>query len=261
MFTRMANDTGHPERYEVTEFPLWRGATEFHLRRRHLDAPSVALVSLGEMSSYTRSSVAANGTFPFELVRPGPERSAITEQLAHTLRGVESRFVWILQSDVLVGGTDTIWEAVKWFELLPDVGVVCGRTVAGNGQVASGAEIEDPDARLGYRAPMSGRSVQDPGPYSIAFKPHTIDVVDVRCLVAERGRLLQALDKLPPSISIDRSGHLLARSLASVGWRVVYSPLVSMAASEMKPQLKPEEPVSRPGHGLGPMIAAARRFV
>jgi O-antigen biosynthesis protein len=261
MFTRMATDTGHPERYEVAEFPLWRGATEFHLRRKHLDAPSVALVSLGEMSSHTRSSVAANGPFPFDLVRPGPERCATTEQLADTLRAVESRFVWILDSDVLVGGTDTIWEAVKWFELLPDVGAVCGRIVADDGQVASGAEFEDPGARAGFRAPMSGRSVKDPGPYAIALKPHTIDMVDVRCLIAERGRLLQALGELPSSISIDRSGLLLARSLGSVGWRVMYSPLVIAATAEMTPQVKPAEPVARPGRGLGPMLAATRRFV
>ncbi len=242
MFTRMAADTGHPERYEVTEFPLWRGATEFHLRRKHLDAPSVALVSLGEMSNYTRSSVAANGTFPFESVHTGPSGSASIEELAAVLDGISSRFVWILDSHALVGGSDTTWEAVKWFELLSDIGVVCGRAVDLDGRerrFRSG--VRGSGRTPGFRSPMSGRSAQDPGPYAIAFKPHTVQMVDVRCVISDRARLLRALDGLPASVSIDRSGLLLARSLGAEGWRVVYSPLVSAATTEMPHPVKPEQ--------------------
>jgi O-antigen biosynthesis protein len=260
MFTRMAADTGHPERYEVTEFPLWRGATEFHLRRQHVDAPSVALVSLGSMSDATRSSVSGISSLPLELAVEGPTISSSVDALVSRLDDLDTDLVWILDSSTILDGPDPIWDILKWFELLGDVGAVCGRSVAADGLIASGAGIDDPDSRLGILEPLAGRALQDPGPYALALKPHTIDFVDIRCTVADRSRLLQALDELPASTPIDGSGLLIARSLRSHGWRVVYTPLLSTLSAVAPQHVAAVQPAARAGRGLGPILAGARRF-
>ena len=139
---------------------------------------------------------------------------------------------------------------------------MCGRFVGVDGRIVAGAAVEDPDTRTGLREPLTGSTLQDPGPYALALKPHTIDLIDFRCVVAHRERLLEALDELPASVPIDRSGLLATRKLRSKGWRVVYSPLLeALGTDDPTKVIMPSERLARATSGLGRFFAAKSQFV
>ena len=193
MFERMAADTGHHDRYEVAEFPLWRGAREFHLRRRHHDAPTLSLVSLGTMSTPLRGTIVQDAEFPFHSVHEGPTLNGDLTELARILEDVDADLVWLVDGTALVGGCDPIWEAVKWFELLPDVIAVCGRSVDSWGALSGGADVADPVDPASTISPIAGRRLDDPGPYALALKPHSIDAIDWGCVIGRREALVSLL--------------------------------------------------------------------
>ena len=245
MFERMAADTGHPDRYEVAEFPLWRGATEFHLRRLHHDAPGVALVSLGPMTTVMRQSVVQDAGFPFASMHEGPQPDGDREALVDTLEAVDTDLVWLVDGSTLVGGCDPIWDAVKWFELLPDVIAVCGRSVDDRGVLSGGADLFDPVGTPSIVSPLAGHTPNDPGPYALALKPHSIDVIDLGSVVARRDALITLLAS---SDDTDSPG------------RIVFDPLLTRAvASEQRQQMLMQ--VNGSGRsGLQPLLAAQRTF-
>ena len=227
MFTRMAADTRHPDRYEIAEFPLWRGATEFHLLRRPVDPPTLSILTLGQLTAATYGSVADANNFPIEAISVGPSPDAPIGTLVTALEHVDSTLVWILDPTIIVGGDKPVWEAVKWFDLLDDVGAVCGRFVSSDGIVRTGAELADDSEPAGVLHPLAGRKLTDPGPYALALKPHSIDLVDTFNAVVDSKRFMAALRAVPQDLPIVASGLKLGRSMASCGSRVVYTPLIT----------------------------------
>ena len=260
MFERMAADTGHPERYVVEEFPLWRGATEFHLRRLHCDAPSVSLVSLGAMTRHTRTTIINDAGFPFHAVHEGPPPDGTVDSLAEVLANLESDLVWLIDGTALVGGSDPVWDAVKWFELVPDLSAVCGRRVNPDGVVVLGAGVVDPQGSSSVVYPMAGAAMGDPGPYALALKPHTIDLLDFRCTVAHRTRLLSALDLVTGSTCIELSGLIVSAALGELGWRTAYSPLMCSVIDRVEPEPLSDGTPRSSARGLAPIISARSRF-
>jgi O-antigen biosynthesis protein len=259
LFTRMAHDTGHPERYEVAEFPLWRGATEFHLRRRHVDPPHITMVTLGPMSDWCRTSL-VNADMPILAgVVTGPASDEPTGELTRLVGDVGTDLVLLVDGGLLVADDDPVWEAVKWFELLADTAAVCGRLLAPDGSIVRGAEIADPGSPDGVFRPLAGWLASDPGPYALALKPHSIDVFEPRFALADRQQLLHALRRTDPATRISDSGPVLGRLLFEAGRRVVYSPLLTALTTSVvrPPTLEPANPSMV---GLGPLSISRRRF-
>ena len=258
MFARMAADTEHPSRYEVTEFPLWRGATEFHLRRTLVDAPAITLVSLGTMSDACRTSLVTDAP-PLDGTILGPGTARPAGELIDVLERVDSDLVLLVQGDMLVADSDPVWEAVKWFELLPDTAAVCGRLLAPNGSIILGADLGDSCADGAVFHPIAGRQAGDPGPYALALKPHSIDVFDPRLALVDRRLLLGALRSIDSVMSIESSGTALGTSLRDGGARIVYSPLLmALAPNVQMPQIS--DAVDPSPMGLGPISRSRTLF-
>jgi hypothetical protein len=120
---------------------------------------------------------------------------------------------------------------VKWFELLPDVVAVCGRSIDEMGIVASGA------GRLGSAAPqrtvssVAGRTCDDPGPYAMALKPQSTDLLDVHSVIADRRSIIAASRAQEPTTTVRAGDVELARRLQERGGRIVYTPLMTRLAS------------------------------
>ncbi len=261
MFDRMAADTGHPERYSVAEFPLWRGATEFHLHRRPVDPPTLSLLTLGQATESALHSIAHVSTFPMDGISLGPVQDATLGLLLDALRGIETSLVWLLDPSVVPGNDEPLWEAIKWFELLSDVGAVGGRFVSIDGLLKSGADVCDNTERTGVLHPLAGRPITDPGPYALALKPHSVDVVDARNTVFDRSMLIEALKTLPQDLTIGTCGAHLGHSIESLGRRVVYTPL--MTALDPVEDIVCPAPVSRDQgrRGMQGIIDGRRQFV
>lgn len=224
MFTRFAAETGHPERYEIVEYPLWRGATEFHLRRLHVDPPAVTLLSLGELSAHTRASISTDGGFPIQSVVSTPVTS--TRSLAQSLTTIGSELVWILDGNLIVCGSDSVWQTAKWFELVPDVAAVCGRRVDLRGRVTGGADVLTGIDDLSVVSPIAGRAIEDPGPFALALKPQTIEVIDFGCVLARRVVLLEALNSVVAASPPAEARIEVSRKLVEFGGRIMYDPLL-----------------------------------
>lgn len=220
----------------------------------------MSVLQLGPPTYRSKLSTTSAGSLPWERARLGPDMHGNVGDLAKELAALDTELVWLLDSTLVVGGEDPIWDALKWFELLPDVGAVCGRRVDANGITVSGAGVLDPRHPSSVIHPMAGAVVQDPGPYAMAFKPHTIDLLDIGCALVHRPRLLASLDQIDHSTRIDRAGLLVAASLRKAGWRTVYSPSMCSLTDGPEP-----EPISggEPQHGargLSPIMSARSRF-
>jgi O-antigen biosynthesis protein len=226
MFTRMAGDTGHPERYEVAEFPLWRGAAELHLRRLHTCPPDICLLSLGPLTGASRLAVIQDAGFPFETVYEGPDLDERVSDLAEFFARMSSDFVWLLDGDTVSGGYDPIWEAAKWIELVADVVAVCGRAVDERGIVSYPASRFAALVASPSRSLPVERSVEDPGPYAVALKPQSINRIDLRSCLVRRSPFLRALTTLDPNAILRECEIELSDAISGGGGRISYSPLI-----------------------------------
>jgi glycosyltransferase involved in cell wall biosynthesis len=261
VFESIVADTGRPERYEIAPFPIWRGAAELHVRRRPVDAPELTLLDLGRRSDASRRSLVAGEPFPYRAIVEGPGAADPAEALVDALHRISTPLVFVLDGAAVVGGDGAVWEAVKWFELLSDTALVCGRSVDVDGRLRAGAEVEDPEIDDRLLHPLEGRTIEDPGPYALALKPHSVSVAEPRCMVADRRRLIDALEDADGARPSGSLGAVIGRSLARRGWRIVYTPLLSVTVPG---EPFPLDPVSadaaRVRRGLGPVTASSRWF-
>jgi hypothetical protein len=261
MFSRFVEDRDVGGRFEVAPFPIWRGAPELHLRRLPCAPPDLTLVTLGEMQPWMRASLARSNTLPFAAVSCGPSPGAGVDDLRAVLDSVGTALVATVDGSLVLDGDEWLWEAVKWFELLDDVGVVCGRLVDGGGQITAGAEVLSLDHGAGEQ-PLRGLGVDAPGPYALALKPHTIDKVDLRLAV---GRTVALRDALGANggLRITAAGWNIASSLGAAGVRTVFDPLLTaLAPRSADPH---DEGQASPGRattvrGLAAFAAGRRQF-
>jgi glycosyltransferase involved in cell wall biosynthesis len=244
MFERFSNSTGHPERYEVEEFPLWRGAREFHLRRLPVDARPLALLSVGPIARWCHASVITNSTYPLCHLVEGPSYDATVWEFAEALRRLTVPHVALLDPSLVVGRHDGLWDAMKWFELAPDTAIVSGRIVDADGCLTG---------------LMRGNRVDDPGPYALALKSHSVATPDLRLSVAEVSSFLLALDEIDSSASLKSSVDAIASALHAQGHRIVFEPLL-MAGDGGSSSMPPIDTDLGGRYGLAPIHASRTRF-
>ena len=214
---------GAPALYECAEFPLFRGAVEWWIRRRPVGEPSFAIVVLGGTDADLR-----------EIGRtPG---AVLATDVVALSRGVETLDDWRALGDAMPRGTSRIvlldrharptsqewvWEATKWFELQPDTAIVSGRLLDEHDTVLD-AGIGGPEHAALYRGLQRG----DPGAFALALKAQTVETPANGFIVVDRAFLQDAVDE---ALRVGVSGSLveeLGRVAAATGRRVVYSPLV-----------------------------------
>jgi len=261
MFERMAADTGHPDRYEVAEFPLWRGATEFHLRRVHVDPAAVTLMSFGPLSTPARDAVAQSGAFPIQSIITGPPRSASSEELVSALEQLTTEFVVLMDPSAVLGGSDPLWEGLKWFELLDDVVAVCGRSVDDRGILVGGAELADTGVTDGSWSPLTGRPIGDPGPYALALKPHSIECLNTGFLIVDRQEYIAAMRRAGPNESIGESTVSVSQAIRDGGGRIIYDPLlINTRPTHLRAAPRSGSAPWSSRSGLGPIMGARSLF-
>jgi hypothetical protein len=260
MFARFVEDRNLGGRYEVATFPLWRGASELHLRRLPNQPPLVTLVTLGEMQPWMRESLARTNSLPFADVVCGPAPDGPVEDLVARLESVGTDLVVVVDGSLVLGVDGWLWEAIKWFELLDDVGAVCGRRVDQRGAITAGGEVRSIDRPSGEQ-PLYGQAVDAPGPYALGLKPHTIDKVDLRLAVVRRAAVADAL-RGRPGQRVSSVGWGVAAGLESGGWRTVFDPMLT-ALAPVGPvdgeETAPRAPAAD-AHGLGAFVAGRRQY-
>jgi Glycosyl transferase family 2 len=245
-----------PEHYAVEEFPLFRGATEWHVGRRHTAAAAMELIVLARTAASGASALRAvleSSDYPIAsamIAQYGPDKSAAgnyedeaaagahatrvqfidvegASALREAVRRTTSAYVTVCSDAVTAMRPDALWEALKLFELCRDTALVCARTTDAGGVVVQGAAVF---GKNGLPLLLDrGKRANDAGPYALLLKAHTAGFVHIDFFVASGEFLRRAV--LPAAASLAASGMWLGARAAQEQARVAYSPLVAVQVS------------------------------
>jgi glycosyltransferase involved in cell wall biosynthesis len=220
-----------PARYEVGEFPIFRGAREWYLRRRPVEPPPVAVILVcgSQSSARLASDRIVDSAFPFVQVASAEghcEAAAIVRELGKS--GV-ARYAAVLSTHVVPEGDGWIWEAVRLFECHASLALCGGRLFDENGTTTRSCGVLDDDSMLAH--PFVGLGRLDPGPFALALKPHLVATVpDDFCVIATDVLSADAATGAPAC------GRSLGLRLAAEAWArgrtVAYSPLIEARLNE-----------------------------
>ncbi len=213
------------ERYEIAEFPLFRGAVEWWIRRRPIGDPGFAVVVLGA----TQADVDALAHVP---------GLSIASHVVPVRRRLDTLSDWRTLGDALPRNVERIalldlrcrpttqewvWEATKWFELQPDVAIVGGRILDDRDFVVdAGSRVTAGETMALYQ----GLHRTDAGAFALALKPQTIEAPAEGFLVVERRFLEAAIESVTREGFTRRLGATLGALAKAQHRRVIYSPLV-----------------------------------
>jgi hypothetical protein len=232
LLERLLADRGLTDVFELTPFPLSRGAPEWWLRRRHTRPPSLALLhvvrdparaALSAAALAERTSCRFDGV---EVVAVGAGLQLA--RLREAAEQLDSSFTVVISDDVDPEGDDWPWEAVGLAELHPDTALVAARILNPDRVVLAGQEILGFDGIAG--CPDRGRAENDPGYFALALKQRSVSAVHSSFFIARTDFLIDAIGSFPPTASFPFLGVWLGARALEKGRRVAFSPLVQAVA-------------------------------
>jgi hypothetical protein len=232
----------HPGHWRIVDFPVFRGAPEWHVERLPIDPPPVDLIVVGAIDRAAAVPAASRRlTAPASVAAPprpwyqrwfGLGAAVVPTEVAaanigalrRALEASSAPRVLVVSEAVEFAGADGWWEAVRLFELFPEVAAVSGYLLDRSGRVVGGAPLVFPNGRV--VVPQAGRPADDPGPFAIALKPHCVAGVPTDLFMAERRLLHTVVDALPDEAPLAGLGLRLGLAALADGRRVAFSPLI-----------------------------------
>jgi O-antigen biosynthesis protein len=212
-----------PQLYEVAPFPLHRGVEQYAIQRRPIDPLPIAAIALGEADASRCSGVT-------EHHRLADWRSAAAAaRLARLARDIRAAHAMMLGEALRPEPERAAWEAMRLFEMHPDVAAAAGRIIGSDGKVAAYGAA--PGFADGAVALAVGAGRNDPGPYAMALKPQTATRLAGEYLFCRTGLLREAAARLAEEdVPLDRIAACLTSLIAERGLRIAYSPLIEATA-------------------------------
>ncbi|MEO8519716.1 MAG: glycosyltransferase [Acidobacteriota bacterium] len=223
LLERRASQLPHPSLFEVAEFPVFRGAREWYLRRKPIEPPPIAVIvtAAREPGPEPMHAWLERSAYPFAAVLSAAnaaEEAAILRELA-SAGGVQ--YVAVVAAEIEPGGDEWIWEAIRLFECHPEVAMCGGRLVDRTQTVVRSCGVLDERGAL--IEPFAGLAALDPGPFALALKPHLVAAVPEPLYVVATANLPLPL---PDGRHPDRRALRLAADAWSSGRTVAYTPLI-----------------------------------
>jgi glycosyltransferase involved in cell wall biosynthesis len=225
ILTKVAAGAPHPEHYEVLPYPYRIGEMDYYLRRKPQDAPSTLLLHLGDGrdAPVFRDACAA---FPFagEAGISAKRGTETLYELTEALASSPHDLVFLLGQGVSLMDAQGLWQAVQQLELIAEAMAVGGPLVDVGGIVLFGSPVELPDGSLADTT--LGKPLRDPGPFSIALKPHCPSALTPDMLLARREHLLEALRVRPEPATLRGLGAWLGHYARRHNLYLVYEPVL-----------------------------------
>jgi glycosyltransferase involved in cell wall biosynthesis len=205
--------------YEVAPYPFDLGIPDFYLKRLRKEPPTVAKVSMG---------LDAGGAidFPFSGHTTVPAlrgREGISTLLG-VLEQSDSEFAMLVGPATLAIESQSVWDAIKHFELVPEVVAVGGPLVSSSGSIVRGAVVLSDNATLADST--AGRAMTDPCAGSLGLKPHCVYGLSPDLLIGRREFLLAALRAAPDGLTTRSLGAWLGAYAVRVDRLLAYEPLL-----------------------------------
>jgi glycosyltransferase involved in cell wall biosynthesis len=221
VLNRLISTFDTPQRYSVQPFPIYRRAHEPYIERIPSEPPAVLAVMVRGNGAATADGLVApvqgalfihassNGLVSADrdaLIAPGPE------------------YVIVLDASVEPLSPEALWEAVKLFELHPNVVLVGGRIVNGKDEVVSSGWVLD---RWKALAPAyDGMPRDDPGSWALALKAQSIASPAEGVFMIRSSFLREEAALLPPDLRWEELAPWLAGRAFASGRKVAYSPVI-----------------------------------
>ncbi|CAO3383406.1 rhamnosyltransferase WsaF family glycosyltransferase [Azospirillum argentinense] len=222
-----------PELYEIAPFPIFRGLEQSAILRRPVSPLPLDAILLVQDTAEVDAG-ACFGTEPAGLCRtvhgvPDAGAPCSLSRLAAALARTSAGHVLVLRAELRVEDAAGLWEAMRLFEMHPDVALVGGRVLHGGPE--QGERILDGCTFAGpghpAPAPWLGLDRNAPGPFAMALKPQSAAAVPSGFFLVETAFLRDALkDAAPPELRAVGLGGFLGEAAWKRGRRVAYSPLV-----------------------------------
>jgi glycosyltransferase involved in cell wall biosynthesis len=200
-----------PELYEVGPFPIFRGAEQMAILRRPLAPLPLGLV---------RIDAALQTDLPNEF-----RALAVQQTTLGDLDPLTVEYVAVLDSACTPIGDGGCWEAMRLWEMHPDVAVAGGRVLDSSGKVVESCSTLSGPAHDGLHR-------GDPGPFAMALKPQTATRVSGLFFFCRTDLLRGVIDRVGGKAEAAALSEQVACLARERGLRLAYSPLIEARKSK-----------------------------
>lgn len=210
---RSIDSQPNPSLYAVDVFPIDRGAEQYGILRLPHDPLSIAGIKVGKANLGTEAAESKDSVIRWQVRF---DTNAGCAELVSAINALTEPYVlWI--DDRYQLSDAAAWEAMRIFEMHPDVALVSGRVLSSSNRVIACCK---PQANL-----WSGRGMRrdDPGPFALALKPQTAVDVPEGFFFCRRD-LLQRVST--GEVCETDVAQALAKEVKVRGLRIAYSPLL-----------------------------------
>lgn len=244
-----------PQHFEVTSFPIDRGAPELYLARRAVDPSPMTVLHAAD------TRLRSHG-LPTTLI-PLAEDESASESLKAAVSAY-SAYIALIGSGLQIDLGECYWEVARLFELHPSVACVSGRVIDPDGKVADACAVWDGKR---FVSPWRGRAAADPGDYALALKAHLVDAPCESIAFLRSAAIRPVLSVLEETSSVEALVSTLQRALGGQGALTAFSPLVAARQygdrprTIQTPRVPPRaQPSCESRRGLGPREARRLLF-
>lgn len=222
---QIAAQAGVADRCTVEVDPFRSASPSFRLLRSEVALPPVALIGFGRRSTPFCEDFEDAIIFADQVEMTSCRGQAGLADLKAGLASVSAEFVLLLSSGVTLGSWRGLRQAVLHLEMLPEAVAVGGPLLDNGGAIVMGPLVALSDG--GLLDPMTGRAAADPGPFTLAHRPHSVSLLGPDILLARTESLQSILDAAPALATLRGFGNLLGVAASRAGRRLVYEPLFS----------------------------------
>lgn len=214
----------HPERFELRPFPLFRGIDEPYLARVAADIPPIGWVRVITPGGRGRASAVDQGQFNLSTIDLAGDPSFVPRLKAQLERWHDAELI-ALTDAAIEPQSGWLDEPLRLRDLHEQMAICTGRVAGDRDHIVAGPNVLDAAGRACDE--LAAMSVNDPGPFALALKPHQVALACGHLLVADAGWLRRILQEAPGTIEwADLAAWLSAAAWKTGRW-VVYSPLVA----------------------------------
>ncbi|MAU27545.1 MAG: hypothetical protein CMH45_09095 [Muricauda sp.] len=208
-----------PNNFEVASFHQDQAMPTFYIRRKELSPPPVRLIRTGTMNN-----IECEHQFPFASasMHSGSRDVDGISELNQLIQACDEPYLALVNSGIFDPEGKCFWQALKHFELTPSVVAVGGPLVKQDQSIYFGAGVHLNDSTL--IDPFSGLSIKDPSYFSIAARPHCVDVLSIDLMMVKREFLLVALARAPKTLALRSLGTWVATIARKQNEKLVYEP-------------------------------------
>lgn len=219
---------GLSSQFDVEQFPIFRGATEYWLRGNDSKTADVTLLEVSTDVEKPVSHESFHKTF---------KASSDIVDLRSAVLNLSTEFVLVWNKGVIADTDFFISEAKGLMHLHPEVCVVGGPLVDVDGKIVAGDEVYS-ESKMVF-CPNSESSWKNPGPYAIYLKPRSSDFFQPYFFFARSAFLKEALREIPIGMRYEGLGLYVGGLCMRKNKRIAHSPLMRARLIGKKIELRP----------------------